>query len=151
MYGPPIVTNNVTHGGQDVHEGFETLTNVDEHGVNVLLFVYMNADIYEAHASMCRIFTHAARLKIIDLLGKGELNVASITESVGIGRPTVSQHLAVLREQGVVRTRRSGTTIFYSIADPRIIDACRTMRSVLIDRMRSQGLLASRAERGTRR
>lgn len=111
----------------------------------------MHIDIYEAHAAMCRIFTHAVRLKIIDLLGKGELSVSAITESVGIGRPTVSQHLAVLREQGVVRTRRSGTTIFYSIADPRIINACRTMRAVLIDRMRSQGMLASRAEREARR
>lgn len=94
---------------------------------------------------MCRIFTHAARLKIIDLLGRGEMKVSAITTAVGISRPTVSQHLAVLREQGVVSTRRSGTTIFYSIADSRIIDACRTMRAVLIDRMKGQGLLASRA------
>ncbi|OGR58698.1 MAG: hypothetical protein A2X36_14255 [Elusimicrobia bacterium GWA2_69_24] len=112
---------------------------------------HMHTDIYEAHAAMCRIFTHPARLQIIDLLGKGESSVTAITGSVGIGRPTVSQHLAVLREQGVVRTRRSGTTIYYSIADPRIIDACRTMRAVLIDRMRGQGLLASRAEREARR
>lgn len=96
---------------------------------------------------MCRIFTHAARLQIIDLLGRGEMNVSAITKSVGIGRPTISQHLAVLREQGVVLTRRSGTTIFYSIADSRIIDACRTMRAVLLDRMKGQGLLASRAGR----
>lgn len=109
----------------------------------------MNKSIYQAHAAMCRIFTHAARLEIIDLLGRGEMNVSAITKSVGIGRPTVSQHLAVLREQGVVRTRRSGTTIYYSIADPRIIGACRTMRAVLIDRMKNQGLLASRAERET--
>lgn len=97
---------------------------------------------------MCRIFTHAARLEIIDLLGRGEINVAAITKSVGIGRATVSQHLAVLREQGVVRTRRSGTTIFYRIVDSRIIDACRIMRSVLIDRMKSQGLLAASAVSG---
>ena len=96
---------------------------------------------------MCRIFTHATRLQIIDLLGRGEMKVSSITSAVGISRPTISQHLAVLREQGVVRTRRSGTTIFYSIADSRIIDACRTMRLVLIDRMKGQGLLASRAGR----
>ena len=98
---------------------------------------------------MCRIFTHAARLQIIDLLGRGEISVSAITKAVGIGRPTVSQHLAVLREQGVVLTRRSGTTIFYSIADSRIIDACRTMRAFLIDRMKGQGLLASRAEHAT--
>lgn len=100
---------------------------------------------------MCRIFTHAARLRIIDLLGKGESSVSALAAALGIGRATVSQHLAVLREQGVVRTRRSGTTVFYSIADPRIIDACRTMRSVLIDRLRGQGLMASRAERAARR
>lgn len=105
----------------------------------------MHEPIYQAHAAMCRIFTNAARLKIIDLLDRGEMNVSTITKSVGIGRPAVSQHLAVLREQGVVLTRRNGTSIFYSIADPRIIDACRTMRSVLIDRMKGQGLLAARA------
>ena len=103
--------------------------------------------IYEMHAEMCRIFTHAARLKIIDLLGRGEMSVSALTKSVGINRPTVSQHLAVLRDRGVVRTRRKGTTIYYRIADDRIITACLTMRTVLLDRMKATGDIASAVRR----
>lgn len=123
-------------------------------GHNVRELAHMNHTddvIYETHAEMCRIFTHAARLKIIDLLGRGEMSVNALTRAVGINRTTVSQHLAVLREQGVVRTKRKGTTIYYRISDHRIITACLTMRAVLLDRMKAAGDIASAARRAQTR
>lgn len=105
--------------------------------------------VYQTHADMCRIFTHAVRLKIIDMLGREELSVSAITRSVGINRTAVSQHLAVLRDRGVVRTRRKGTTIYYQMADHRIVTACLTMRAVLLDRMSAAGELASAVRKAT--
>lgn len=50
---------------------------------------------------------------------EGECSVGALAEAVGLSQSALSQHLAVLREQGVVATRRDGLNIFYSISDPR--------------------------------
>jgi ArsR family transcriptional regulator len=50
---------------------------------------------------------------------EGECGVGALAEAVGLSQSALSQHLAVLREQGVVATRRDGLNIYYSIGDPR--------------------------------
>lgn len=56
------------------------------------------------------------RLMILCLLVEGECSVGQISESLSVNGPTVSQHLALLRKDGLVTTRRQGQTIWYSIA-----------------------------------
>jgi ArsR family transcriptional regulator len=49
--------------------------------------------------------------------------------------PNASQHLSVLRHAGLVATRREGTTVFYSLSEPRIAQACDIVHQIVLDRM----------------
>ena len=99
----------------------------------------MNETIFEAQAELCRVFTHPTRIQVLELLSEVERSVTELAEASGVPQPTLSQHLSVLRSRGVVTTRRDGTTVYYGLADERIVEACHLMRSVLLDRYRSLG------------
>lgn len=111
----------------------------------------MPTDIHEAQAELCRIFTHPARIHILEILGDGERNVSDLAAETALAQPTVSQHLSILRQAGVVATRREGTMVFYSIGDVRILKACHAMRSVLLERLERLGETARKAAGRTRR
>ena len=96
----------------------------------------MDKKLYEMHAEVCRIFTSPKRLEIIDLLRNGEMAVGEMAEVSGYGQANISQHLSILRQYGVVNTRHEGTTVFYSMANPKILDAIDIMREVLIERLK---------------
>jgi ArsR family transcriptional regulator len=100
--------------------------------------------LYAAQAALCRIFTHPARIRILHLLGERERSVLSLAEDLHMSQPALSRHLALLRERGVVHTRREGTTIHYLLADRKLLEACRLMREVLHRRQTD-----SKAERKT--
>lgn len=68
-------------------------------------------------AKLLRALSNEHRLMILCRLGEGELSVGEIQALVDLSQSALSQHLAVLREQGVVATRREGQTIFYRLAD----------------------------------
>jgi ArsR family transcriptional regulator len=102
----------------------------------------MNEKIFEMHAEICKVFTSPKRLEIIDLLREGEKSVSDLSLSTNISQSNVSQHLAVLREKGVVATRRDGNTIFYRVSNPKILEACRLMREVLLENLSEKGKLA---------
>lgn len=80
----------------------------------------------EKAAALLRAMSNARRLMILCELAEGERCVGQIHNRAGLSQSALSQHLAVLREQGLVATRRKSQAIFYRIADPamfRIIDA----------------------------
>ena len=70
-------------------------------------------------ASMLRVLSHEARLSVLCDLAAGERSAGALVESSGLSQSALSQHLAKLREEGVVATRRDGQTIFYRLADGR--------------------------------
>ena len=88
--------------------------------------------IYEVHASICKIFTNPRRLEIIDLLRDGEKTVNELVKLMNLPQSTVSQHLAVMREKGILEAKRAGSSTFYRISDERIVKACDLMREVLL-------------------
>jgi DNA-binding transcriptional ArsR family regulator len=71
-----------------------------------------------AAARLLRTLGNERRLMILCQLADGERSVGALQPAVGLSQSALSQHLAVLREEGVVATRREGQTIWYSIADP---------------------------------
>jgi len=101
-----------------------------------------NTRVFELHARICHTLAHPKRLEILNLLREGELSVGELAERMGISLANISQHLAVLRDRGVVMTRREGVSIYYRVADPRIIQACDLMRDVLFDQLARSGQLA---------
>ena len=83
------------------------------------------------------------RLAIMESLHHGERSVSSIAEDLGTSISTISQHLRLLRDKHVVVTRKDGQTVYYRLRDPRMIDACNIIRSVLLDGIKAHGDFAS--------
>src|SRR3989339_1911519 len=102
----------------------------------------MKNRIYELHAQMCKVFTSPKRLEILNLLRDKELSVGGLTKLAKIRQANLSQHLSILRERGIVKTRRDGTTIYYSLANPKMGKAFDIMREMLLERLAQTEKLA---------
>lgn len=101
-----------------------------------------NPDIFQLHADFCKVLASPKRLMIIALLSKREMSVGEIAEATDTALPTISQHLRVLREHHIVSTRREGQTIYSSLTDKRLMEACIKIRTVLLDSMKHRGTIA---------
>lgn len=103
--------------------------------------------IFELHARVCKTMGHPLRLALLNALRDGELSVGELAEAVASSQPLVSQHLAVMRAEGVLHNRRDGNEVLYSIAYPKMVQAYDLLREVLFERLQSQESLARRAAR----
>ncbi|OGS07734.1 MAG: transcriptional regulator [Elusimicrobia bacterium RIFOXYA1_FULL_47_7] len=97
------------------------------------------------HARMCRVFTSAKRLEVLNLLRNRELSVGELMERAGISQANLSQHLGVLRNEGIVQTRRKGVKIYYSLTSPKISEAFDKMREVLLEKLNRTAKLSVKA------
>jgi ArsR family transcriptional regulator len=107
--------------------------------------------LFQHQASICKTLADAKRLMILHELRDSEMSVGQLVSSLGLPQSNVSQHLAILRERGIVTTRREGTTIYYKLANPKIGEACDLVREVLADQLsQNQALVKSLGRRGKR-
>lgn len=83
----------------------------------------MDADFYCRHSELCKTLANDKRQMILGALRDGELSVGELVERTGIPQSNLSQHLSIMRARGVVNARRSGANIFYSISNPKLIQA----------------------------
>jgi ArsR family transcriptional regulator len=86
-------------------------------------------DIREASDAL-KAMAHPLRLKILCLVGQHELMVQDIVDAVGTSQSNISQHLAVMRERGLIASRKDANKVFYRIDDPRILRMIAMMREV---------------------
>ncbi len=86
-------------------------------------------DIQQA-ALAIKAIAHPLRLKILCVLGDQEFSVQDIVEQVGTSQSNISQHLAILREKGVLATRKDANWVYYRIDDPRTLKLIGMMRDV---------------------
>lgn len=84
---------------------------------------------------MCKGIADAKRLQIMDAIRDGEMSVGELCDELDLPQANVSQHLAILRNRGLVVARRDGQRVFYSMASPKIIQAMDLMSSVLADHL----------------
>jgi DNA-binding transcriptional ArsR family regulator len=99
--------------------------------------------LFELHAEVCKTLSNPVRLKIIIELQDSEMTVGALAKKLDIRQAHLSQHLSVLRQRGVLNSRKEGVSVYYSIANPKIIKACNLMREVLMERLhKEQSLLA---------
>ena len=87
-------------------------------------------DQIELAARSLRAMGHPLRLKILCVLGDQEISVQDIVDTVGTSQSNISQHLAILREKGVLKTRRDANRVFYRVGDVRILKLIEMMREV---------------------
>ncbi|MBI3600369.1 MAG: helix-turn-helix transcriptional regulator [Nitrospinae bacterium] len=104
----------------------------------------MDKRIYEMHAGICCIFSNPKRLEIIDLLRDGEKSVNELSSLMEIPQANLSQHLSLMRQSGILDTRREGVNIYYSIANPKVIKAFEIMREVLLEQLSRHEKLAKK-------
>jgi ArsR family transcriptional regulator len=81
-------------------------------------------------AAIAKALADAKRLCVVERLADGERSVSDLSRDVGCQVPNMSQHLAVLRSAGIVATRREGSTVFYRLADPSVLEVYRLLQQV---------------------
>lgn len=94
--------------------------------------------LYELQAEICKVLASPKRIEILNVLKDGEKTVSELVEILGVPKANVSQHLAIMRHKGVLKTRRKGVNIYYSISHSKIIEACNLMREVLNEQLREK-------------
>ncbi|MDH4226491.1 MAG: metalloregulator ArsR/SmtB family transcription factor [Deltaproteobacteria bacterium] len=100
--------------------------------------------LFDIQAAICKALSNPKRLEIIYALKDGEHTVSEIVEAVGQRKANVSQNLAVLKNAGILKARRDGLNIHYSIANEKIVTACGLMREFLMEGLEeSKTLLTS--------
>ena len=98
-------------------------------------------------AQLCQVLADPSRLELLYHLGRGERTVGDLAAASGLRQANVSQHLALLRQRQVVTTRRVGTTVYYSLADPEILDACAITRRILLRQLEATSELVGQDSR----
>jgi ArsR family transcriptional regulator len=96
---------------------------------------------YEARAAVIKAMGHPTRLFIVEELSRGERCVCELTEMVDADVSTVSKHLSVLKNAGIVRDEKRGSQVFYSLLVPCVLNFFSCVESVLESRAREQAEL----------
>jgi DNA-binding transcriptional ArsR family regulator len=82
-------------------------------------------------ARLLRLLANERRLLLLcHLLGAGEMTVSALAATVGLSQPALSQHLAMLREDGLVSTRKASQAVFYRLADPKAARLLEVLRDL---------------------
>lgn len=90
-------------------------------------------EIDRLHAQICQALADPKRILILYALAEGPRRVTDLVEALGIPQPTLSNHLKTLRDRGLVIAEREGASVYYSLADRRVIEALDMLRAVLVD------------------
>lgn len=106
--------------------------------------------ILELQARLIQALAHPTRLKILQLVGDGEVSAGALAERLGVTRPNLSQHLTLMQQRGLLRVRREGATRLYRLAYPEIKDACAMFQEVLAAELASAGRVFDRPARRAR-
>ena len=89
-----------------------------------------NGEQIEQASRALKAMAHPLRLKILCVLGDQEVSVQDIVACVGTSQSNISQHLAILREKGVLRTRKNANRVYYRVGDGRTLTLIGMMREV---------------------
>ena len=87
-------------------------------------------DHIEQASRAMKAMSHPLRLKILCVLGDQEVSVQDIVERVGTSQSNISQHLAIMRDKGVLRTRKDANRVYYRVGDTRTLELIHMMRDV---------------------
>lgn len=104
----------------------------------------LRQELDDLHAGMCKALSDPKRLVILYALSDGPRNVTELCEVVGASQPNTSQHLAFLRDRGVIDAERQGNNVVYSLRYPAVIDALDLLREVMADELARRQALRAR-------
>jgi ArsR family transcriptional regulator len=90
-------------------------------------------DVFEMQAEICKTLANPTRLRILHVLREGEKSVCELADLLGLRQSNLSQHLSIMRQAQILKTRKQGSSIYYSVAYPKINMACDIVRELLIE------------------
>lgn len=90
------------------------------------------------HANICQALGDPKRIQILYALSEQPLHVTALAEKLETPQPTISRHLRILRQRGLVSPHREGPAVFYRLVDIRMISILDTMRHILRDTLEKQ-------------
>ncbi len=93
-----------------------------------------NKNFYIKCSEIFKVMSNPKRLEILNIIKDKEITVNEISDILGTRKSNTSQHLAYLRYVGIVSARRSGKNIFYKLVDPRIVEPCKILSEVKINK-----------------
>jgi DNA-binding transcriptional ArsR family regulator len=105
----------------------------------------LREQIHRLHAQLCSALADPSRILILYTLTNGHSNVSDLAHEIGLSQPSVSRHLKVLRESGLVFAQREGHSMIYQLADGRVVEALDLLRGMLADNLEKQASLARTA------
>lgn len=98
--------------------------------------------LYDLQSEVCKTLASPKRIEILNALKDGEKTVSELVEILGVPKANVSQHLAVMRHKWILKSRREGINMYYSVSNTKVIEACILMKEVLVEQMKEKGKLA---------
>ena len=98
----------------------------------------MDREPWEARAQIIKAMAHPSRLMIVDELSRGERCVAELTDLVGADISTVSRHLAVLRNAGLIFDDKRGNQVFYALRTPCVLNFFSCVEAVLGNNLQTE-------------
>ena len=99
-------------------------------------------EIHQLHAHLCNGLADPIRILILYSLADNAHHVNELSEKTNIPQPTISRHLKILRERGLVVSKRTGQYIQYDLADQRVIEALDLLRAIMADNLQEQAQIA---------
>ena len=103
----------------------------DDVSAPVVIEAGLPGELAELTATLCKALNDPKRLLLIYALADGPRSVGALADTLGASQTNVSQHLAILRERGVVATERRGPSVIYSLRYPELIAAVDQLRGIL--------------------
>lgn len=105
----------------------------------------LQREIQLLHAEICQALADPKRIALLYTLDEGPQCVTDLAQALDAPQPTVSYHLRILRERGLVVAQPEGTSVHYSLADRRIVEALEILRTMLADILARQAELMREA------
>jgi len=100
-------------------------------------------ELYQLHASVCKGFADPKRLILINALRDGERSVTELCDITGITQTNASQHLSILKNKGLVTSRRDGQRVYYTVTSPKINEALDLLLAVMAEQLHVEVPLSS--------
>jgi DNA-binding transcriptional ArsR family regulator len=102
--------------------------------------------VFRMHAELCKALANQHRLAMLYALTQNEMSVGDLAATLDLPLHNVSQHLRVLKERKLVRSRKEAQTVYYSITNLKFIQGCTLIRQALIEQHRAEGDFLAAAE-----
>jgi len=108
-------------------------------------------ELYLRHAEMCKVLSHRTRLEVINMLRDGEMNVTELARRLNTTLGNLSQHLVMMRQRGILASRKEGNVVYYHLANPKMLKAFDILREVLFEQLEREGELVRGHSQGSGR